>query len=118
MLWPICMSMITIGIIFSILTFRTVKKELRINTIKKLMNKTNYLWGVGMIIVILLIYHFNLQIGITLFYVLQSILGIWTILSVVLYSKKLFKSEIKLQNCFDASVSLIFTGISMLLVAL
>lgn len=117
MLWPICMSMITIGIIFSILTFRTVKKELRINTIKKLMNKTNYLW-VGMIIVILLIYHFNLQIGITLFYVLQSILGIWTILSVVLYSKKLFKSEIKLHNCFDASVSLIFTGISMLLVAL
>lgn len=81
------------------------------------MNKTNYLW-VGMIIVILLIYHFNLQIGITLFYVLQSILGIWTILSVVFYSKKLFKSEIKLQNCFDASVSLIFTGISMLLVAL
>lgn len=117
MLWPICMSMITIGIIFSILTFRTVKKELRINTIKKLMNKKNYLW-VGMIIVILLIYYFNLQISITLFYVLQSILGIWTILSVVLYSKKLFKSEIQLQNCFDASVSLIFTGISMLLVAL
>ncbi|KAA6448258.1 hypothetical protein DX932_31605 [Bacillus cereus] len=117
MLWPICMSMITIGIIFSILTFRTVKKELRINTIKKFMNKTNYLW-VGMIIVILLIYYFNLQISITLFYVLQSILGIWTILSVVLYTKKLFKSEIQLQNCFDASVSLIFTGISMLLVAL
>ncbi|PHD30580.1 hypothetical protein COF65_32600, partial [Bacillus toyonensis] len=77
----------------------------------------NYLWG-GMIIVILLIYYFNLQISITLFYVLQSILGIWTILSVVLYTKKLFKSEIQLQNCFDASVSLIFTGISMLLVAL
>lgn len=117
MLWPICMSMITIGIIFSILTFRNINKELRIYTIKKIMSKTNYLW-VGMIIIILLIYHFNLQINITLFYVLQSVLGIWTILSVVLYSKKLFKLEIQLQNCFDASISLIFTGISMLLVAL